>query len=168
MTEKKPGNSFEFDPNPPEDRISYQELGLIAMMIVMLLVAGYFFSRIYRLYQETGLQGPEITSEWGGLILLLILVQIAAMILTQIALAIIHTVTTWEEPPDFEDERDRLIELQGSHHGGNAHGIAFLIAMFALWRGASPMLTLNILVAGMLLSSAVNFAAQLYYRRRGF
>jgi len=165
VTKKK---TFEYDQDPPEDRISYQELGLIMMMLTMLIVAGYFFFRINRLYQETGLQGPEITSEWGGLILLLILVQIGAMILAQILLAIGHTIATREEPPDMDDERDKLIELKGANHGSNAQGIGFLIAMFALWRGISPIMALNILVSGMLLSGVVNFASQLYYRRRGF
>jgi hypothetical protein len=168
MTEKKSSKKFDFDKNPPEDRISYQELGLIAMMLAMFAVAAYFFVRFLRLYEETGFQGAEVTSEWGGLVLLLILTQIAAMILTQIGLAILHTIITREEPPEIEDERDKLIELQGSHHSSNATGIFFIIAMLALWRGQEPMLALNIVVFGMLFSSVVNFSAQLFYRRRGF
>ena len=168
MTEKKTGTSFEFDPNPPEDRISYQELGLILMLIIMVSISAFFFVRVMRLYQETGLQGAEVTAQWGGMVLLFIMAQIAAMILGQIILAIVHTVATREGPPDLEDERDKLIELKGSNHGSNANGLIFVAAMIALWRGFEPVIVLNIVIFGMLFSSAVNMAAQLFYRRRGF
>ena len=165
MTEKK---IFEFDPDPPEDRVTYQELNQIIMLVVTTLISGYFLVRAYQMLQTHGGVWPPISPEWGGLILGLVALQIGAAILTRIFLAIFHTLATREEPPPAEDERDKLIEMRGSYSAHITLGLGFLLAMLLLWRGAAPMLALNIIALAFLISGMAYYLTQFIYHRRGF
>ena len=108
---------------------------------------------------------------WGIVIALTVVVTIVGTILTHIVSAIIQAIKTGEEDPkieDFEDERDKLIDLRGTQATYTASSLGVLIAMLTFALGQPPLVMFSLLIFFGLLAQIIGDISRLALYRRGF
>jgi hypothetical protein len=148
--------------------MSYQEKNITVSLMSTLLLFGFYFVNVFRLYQEGNFNAPNIYSLWATIIVLAIIVTIVSSIITQIVFAIIHAVKTkGEEEPTITDERDKLIGLKGTQYSYFVISIGMLIAMGTLVMNQPPLVMFNLLILSGMMAEVVGDCARLYLYRRG-
>src|SRR5690606_19560202 len=108
---------------------------------------------------------------WGVIIVLAVIVTIAATILTHIISAIIEAIKTGEENPkieDFEDERDKLIDLRGTQVTYLIVSLGTFLSMLTFVFGQEPLVMFTLLIFFGLLAQVIGDISRLVLYRRGF
>lgn len=106
---------------------------------------------------------------WGRAVLLLMGVQVVMVIIGQIMLAILHTITVGKEDiPTFEDERDKLIDLKATRNTSIVFGVGFVLSMIVLAVGITPALMPVIMLVSMMAAEILGNLSKLYFYRRGY
>jgi hypothetical protein len=128
---------------------------------------------VYAVYSLPGLPAgdayaPEVFRFWGQFFLVLIPVVIVAKILITILFSIIDGILTREAEPDFEDERDKLIEQRAMNGGQYVFGLGFMGAMLALVAGYTPSVMFIVLLATGIGSELFSELVRFTLYRRGF
>lgn len=99
--------------------------------------------------QNENFNSTNVFRLWGIVIVLAIIVTIAATILTHIVSAIIEAIKTGEQDPkieDFEDERDKLIDLRGTKITYSVSSIGVFLAMLTFYFGQPPLVMFTLLI----------------------
>ena len=108
---------------------------------------------------------------WGIVIALAIVVTIFATILTHIVSTIVQAVKTGEENPkieDFEDERDKFIDLRGTKVTYLVSSIGSFLSMLTFVLGQPPLVMFTLLIFFGVVAQIVGDVSRLYLYRRGF
>lgn len=108
---------------------------------------------------------------WGIIIALAIVVTIFATILTHIVSAIVQAIKTGEENPkieDFEDERDKFIDLRGTRVTYLVSSIGSFLSMLTFVLGQPPLVMFTLLIFFGVVAQIVGDVSRLYLYRRGF
>lgn len=110
-------------------------------------------------------------------ILASIIIQIVFHILLSISIAIKEQIENGKcedleiekkiEMEIIEDEMDKLIELKAMRFGFVTASIGFILALFSLVLGHTPVIMINILFCTFSLSAIVAGIAQLFLYKRG-
>ena len=151
--------------------MSFQEKNISVTLVSFTLILGFYLSRLFNIIQDGGLNSESVFRLWGIVILLAIIVTIVAMILTHIISTIILAIKTGEEDPDiedFEDERDKLIDLRGTKATYFISSIGIFLAMLTFALGQSPLVMFTLLIFFGLVAQIVGDISRLYLYRRGF
>ena len=148
--------------------MSYQEKNIAVSLMSTLLVFGYYFLNIVGMSQEGDLNATAVFSLWATIIVLTILVNIVASILTQITFNVIQKMRGAEEDELMEDERDKLIDLKGTRAAFLVFGIGVFVSMASLVINMQVLVMFNLLIVAGLASQVVGDLSRLYFYRRGF
>ena len=148
--------------------MTYQQRQTISYLISTLLVSAGYAVYLLTKAREGIFDTDTIASSWGTTILVLIAIQVAVTIIVTILVTIIEAIRTRQEPNEFSDERDKLIELKANKASYSTFGIGFLLAMLALALGQAPLVMFNLIVFSMFASAIVGYITQLAMYRRGF
>jgi hypothetical protein len=148
--------------------MTYHERKSILTLVLSTLITIGYFSYVFMVQQEGNSEVLNDLQFWGRAVLILVPVQIVLLILGHIGLAIHHRVTTGEDVPSKEDERDKLIQLKASRNSHFAFMFGFLIAMAVLAMDMGPFAMFVVLISSGILSGVVQSITELYYYRRGF
>ena len=108
---------------------------------------------------------------WGIVIVLAIIFTIVATILTHIVSAIIEAIKTGSDDPeieDFEDERDRLIDLRGTKVTYTISSIGVFLAMLTFVFGQPPLVMFTLLIFFGVVAQIIGDISRLILYRRGF
>ncbi len=147
--------------------MSYQEKkSLVSLFATTLFTIGYFIY-VFQVQQDGDPAALNDLQLWGKAVLILLPCQIVWHILVHIGFSIVHKMTTDEDPPAFEDERDKLIELKSSRNGHYAFMLGFMVAMAVLAWGGGAFQMFVTMICGGILSSVIESVSHLYYHRRG-
>ncbi len=149
--------------------MSFSEKKIIAAIFSLILVFGIYFAVVYSKYQNGYFAGEDAMSLLGQSVLILCAVCIVTIIIMTVIFNVIFCIAKREENPSFiVDERDKLIELKGSHVSDVVSSMGFMIAMIALSLGSSTFLVLNMLIAAFAIGAVIsNIAKLLIYRKGG-
>lgn len=148
--------------------MSYQEKTVTVSLFSYLMIWGYYLWNVFQMVQSGGLVQEQVFRLWGIVILMAIIVNIAAHILTSIVFNIIHMIRTNKEEPTLEDERDQLIGLKGTRITYIVFSIGVLLAMLTLVMDMPPLVMFNMLIFSSVTAEIVGSISQLYMYRRGF
>ena len=121
--------------------------------------------------QEGSFNATNVFRLWGIIIGLAIIVTIIGTILTHIVSAIIQAIKTGEEDPkieDFEDERDRLIDLRGTKVTYFVSSIGVFLSMLTFTLGQPPLVMFTLLIFFGVVAQIIGDISRLYLYRRGF
>lgn len=144
---------------------SYKEKSiLISLLAVAALYGAYFYDVIAGDVEQT-LQA--MLASMFGIVIALVIVHIAY-----------HIVISLDDVSEAEDERDQAVNRRASVFGYNILFIVVLMVTFRLvitgaWaeeggmEAPSDFEIANLLLAGLVLSEVVYYAAQLLFYRRG-
>jgi small neutral amino acid transporter SnatA (MarC family) len=138
---------------------------LISLLAVAVLYGGYFLDMLGG--------GPEQT-------LALMLERMVGIVIALVAVHIIfHIVIALDDVEEAEDERDKAVARRASVYGFNVLFVAVLlvtgrIVILGAWAESAPPAAgpdvfeiANLLLAGLIASEVVYYAAQLFFYRRG-
>lgn len=93
--------------------------------------------------------------------------MIAGHIIILIVFMIVYHATAGEDAPDFEDERDKIIELKADRIGHIIFMIGFVAAMGAVVVNMSVTAMFLAFIVSGLVSEVVSEGAKICYYRRG-
>lgn len=147
--------------------MSYQEKNIIVSLFTTLLIFGFYAVNVFQMYQAESVNATDLYSLWATIIVLSIVVNIVASVLTQVIFSVIQILRTQEEEAFIEDERDQLINLKGTRNSYAVAGVGIFIAMLTLVVGMSPLVMFNLLVFFLILAEIIGDLSRLYLYRRG-
>ena len=150
--------------------MSYQEKNVTVSLVSYILILGYFLINWLPMYREDDLNSSEVFRLWITVIVVTILVNITASILTNIVLTILHAIRTGgkEEERFIEDERDKLIGLKGTQASYFAFSIGVFLSMLTFVFGQPPLVMFSLIVLSGILAEIIGDLSQIYRYRRGF
>ena len=151
--------------------MSFQEKNITVTLVNFSLILVFFLFRIFQMIRTDTFTSSNVFRLWGVIIVLAIIVTIAATILTHIVSAIIEAIRTGNENPeieDFEDERDKLIDLKGTKMVYTITSLGTFVAMLTYVFGQDPLVMFTLLILSGLLAQVIGDISRLLLYRRGF
>ena len=151
--------------------MSFQQKNITVSLVNFSLILGFYLFRVFQMVQGGSFTSTNVFRLWGIVIALAIGVTIFATILTHILSAIIEAIRTGEENPkieDFEDERDRLIDLRGTKVTYFVSSIGVFLAMLTFVLGQPPLVMFTLLIFFGVVAQILGDISRLVLYRRGF
>jgi hypothetical protein len=150
--------------------MSYQEKNITVSLVSHLLILGYFLFNLFQMVQAGGLVADRVFRLWAIVIIAAIIVNIVGSILTNIVLSIIHAIRTKTEEEErfIEDERDKLISLNGMRVSYITFSIGVLLAMLSFVFGQPPLVMFSLIIFSGLVAEILGDISQIVLYRRGF
>ena len=151
--------------------MSFQQKNVTVSLVNFSLILGFFLIRVFQMIQEGSFNSTNVFRLWGIVIALGILVTIFATILTHIVSAIIQAIKTGDKDPkieDFEDERDRLIDLRGTKATYLVSSIGVFLSMLTFAFGQPALVMFTLLIFFGLAAQVIGDIYRLRLYRRGF
>jgi hypothetical protein len=151
--------------------MSFKQKNIVVTLVNFSLILLFFLFRLAQLIKHASFTAPKLFWLWGIIIVLAIFVTIAATILTHIVTAIIEAVRTGNNQPkieDFEDERDKFIDLKGTQVTYTASSLGSFIAMLSFVFGQPPLVMFSLLIFFGVLAQILGDINRLRLYQRGF
>ena len=151
--------------------MSFQQKNITVSLVNFSLILGFYLLRVFQMVQGGSFTSTNVFRLWGIVIALAIGVTIFATILTHILSAIIQAIKTGEENPkieDFEDERDRLIDLRGTKVTYFVSSIGVFLSMLTFVLGQPPLVMFTLLIFFGVVAQILGDISRLVLYRRGF
>lgn len=151
--------------------MTFKQKNITASLATFSLILGFYLFRLFQLVQNENFAATPIFLLWGIIIALVIFVTITATILTHIVSAIIDVVRTGKDDPkieDFEDERDKLIDLKGTQATYTASSLGVFLAMLTFAFGQPPLVMFCLLIFFGVLAQIIGDITRLVLYQRGF
>jgi hypothetical protein len=151
--------------------MTFKQKNITVSLVNFSLILGFYLFRLVQLVQNGNFQSTPIFVLWGIIIVLAIVVTIAATILTHIVSAIIAAIRTGKDDPkveDFEDERDKLIDLKGTKATYTASSLGVFVAMLTFVFGQPPLVMFCLLIFFGVLAQIIGDSIRLVLYQRGF
>lgn len=141
--------------------MSFKEKSIWISLIITVLIFGFYF--VFTFTTIKNISPEEAAGTIAGIFIGVIILTIVMEIFLHSILAIAFR----KEAKQGEDERDKLIELKGSHFSYIILAVGVWITGISLLFGSTPIMTANILLLFFIMAEIVGFAVQLYFYRRG-
>ena len=151
--------------------MSFQQKNITVSFVNFTLILVFYLVRLFQLIQGGNFNSTNVFRLWGIVIVLAVVVTVAATVLTHIVTTIIEVIRTGDEDPkieDFEDERDKLIDLRGTRVTYFVSSIGSLLAMLTFVLGQPPLVMFSLLILSGVVAQVVGDISRLYLYRRGF
>ncbi|HEU0295973.1 MAG TPA: hypothetical protein VFR47_24750 [Anaerolineales bacterium] len=151
--------------------MSFQQKNITVSLANFTLILVFYLIRIFQMIQGGNFNSTNVFRLWGIIIALAIVVTIFATILTHIVSAIVQAIKTGEENPkieDFEDERDKFIDLRGTRVTYLVSSIGSFLSMLTFVLGQPPLVMFTLLIFFGVVAQIVGDVSRLYLYRRGF
>ena len=129
--------------------MSFQEKNVAVTLANFSLILLFFLVRVFQLIRNDNFTPSAMFRVWVTVIVIAVFVTIAATILTHIVSAIIEVIQTGNDEPeieDFEDERDKLIDLRGTQLTYSITSFGSFIAMLTFALGQPPLTMFSLLI----------------------
>lgn len=151
--------------------MSFTEKNITVTFVNFSLILGFFMLRVFQMLQGDSFTASNVFRLWGVVIILAIVFTIFATVLTHIVSTIIEVIRTGNENPeieDFEDERDKLIDLRGTKVTYFISSLGVFLAMLTFVIGQPALVMFTLLIFFGVLAQVVGDATRLFLYRRGF
>lgn len=151
--------------------MSFQQKNITVSLVNFSLILGFFLFRVTQMIQTDSFISENIFRLWGVTIGLAIVVTIIGTILTHIVSAIFEVIRTGNEDPkieDFEDERDKLIDLRGTRITYIVSSLGVFLSMLTFVFDRPPLVMFTLLIFSGLVAQIVGDISRLVLYRRGF
>jgi hypothetical protein len=150
--------------------MSYQEKSVTISLVTYLLILGYYLTRIFRMFQDSGLVSSQLFGLWTIIIIVTILVNILGNILANIVLSIVHAIRTRSNEVEryIEDERDKLIDLKGVKIAYITFSVGVFLSMLLFALGQPALVMFGLIIFFSISAEIVGSISQIYLYRRGF
>lgn len=148
--------------------MTYQQRSNTISLMCSTLLLGFYAINVLQLNEAGRFTSLAVFSLWATTIVLAIIITIVAQILITIIFAIVYAIRTKEEESFIEDERDKLIDLQGTRNAYVALGLGVFLSTGSLVLNHPPLVMFNLLVFSAFAAEIFGDLSRLYlYRRAG-
>lgn len=150
--------------------MSFQQKNITVTLTSFSLILIFFTLRVYQLIQNDNFVESELFWVWGIVIFLAVVVTVLAMILTHTTSTILEVFRTGNKHPeieDFEDERDKLIDLRGTKVTYTFSSLGSFLAMLTYVFGQPPLVMFTLLIFFGVLAQVIGDSTRLLLYRRG-
>lgn len=150
--------------------MSFQQKNIAVSLANFTLILVFFVVRIFQLVQNENFTEAKVFQLWGIIIVLAVIVTILATILTHIVIAILESIRTGSKHPDiedFQDERDKLIDLRGTKVTYTISSLGAFLAMLTFVFGQPPLVMFSLLIFFGLLAQIIGDSTRLVLYQRG-
>ncbi len=151
--------------------MSYQESKSLVTMVSGVLVFVVYFVIVWGRYRGLDVAAATNTDEllrfWATAMLVLIPISIVVRIIIMIIFSIIYRIATGEDPPEIEDERDKLIELKINQVAQALFIFGFIGSMVPIVAGGTVTTMFVILMVSGVFSEMVSETARIVMYRVG-
>lgn len=151
--------------------MSFQQKNIIVTLVNFSLILSYFLFRLFQMNRNNNFTQDNVFRLWVVVIVIAVIVTIAATILTHMVNMIIESIRTGSKNPeieDFEDERDKLIDLKGTKVTYTISSLGSFIAMLTFALGQPPLIMFSLLIIFGVLAQIIGDITRLLLYRRGF
>lgn len=151
--------------------MSFQQKNITVSLVNFSLILVFFLFRVIQMIQSDSFISENIFRLWGITIGLAIVVTIIGTILTHIVSAILEAIRTGDEDPkieDFEDERDKLIDLRGTRITYIVSSLGVFLSMLTFVFDQPPLVMFTLLIFFGLIAQITGDVSRLVLYRRGF
>jgi hypothetical protein len=151
--------------------MSFKEKNITVTLVIFTMILGLFLFSVLIMALTGNFNSTNVFRLWGIVIVLAIIGTIFATILTHIVSAIIEAIRTGDENPeieDFEDERDKLIDLRGTQATYSVSSFGVFLAMLTFVFGQPPLVMFTLLIFFGILAQVIGDGLRLILYRRGF
>jgi hypothetical protein len=151
--------------------MSFQQKNITVSLVNFSLILGFFLFRVIQMIQSDTFTSTNIFRLWGITIVLAIIVTIIGTILTHIFSAIFEAIRTGNEDPkieDFEDERDKMIDLRGTRITYVVFSLGVFLSMLTFVFDQPPLVMFTLLILSGLVAQITGDVSRLALYRRGF
>ncbi|HRW09291.1 MAG TPA: hypothetical protein P5121_29525, partial [Caldilineaceae bacterium] len=138
--------------------MSFQQKNVAVTLSSFSLILIFFSVRVYQLIQQENFTESNLFWLWGIVIFMAVVVTIVAMILTHTTSTIFEVFRTGNKHPeieDFEDERDKLIDLRGTKITYTLSSLGVFVAMLTFVFGQPPLVMFTLLIFFGLLAQVI-------------
>ncbi len=150
--------------------MSFQEKNVTVSLFSFTFILGFYLLRTWQMLRSDGLTN-DLFGLWAAIIVLSIIVTIVLTILAHAGSALFEVIRTGNENPkidDFEDERDKLIDLKGTKVTYVVSSVGVFLAMLTFALGRSPLEMFSLLILSGLVAQVLGDIFRLALYRRGF
>ena len=155
--------------------MSFKQKNIVVTLVNFSLILGFYLFRLWQLLQNETFSPASVFRLWGVVIVLAVVVTVAATILTHVVAAVIEALKTGTKDAfrdfktvpaffdaveagdaalnkieitleDFEDERDKLIDLKGTSLTYSVSSTGGFFAMLSFVLGQPPLVMFTLLV----------------------
>lgn len=150
--------------------MSFKQKNTIVTLVNFSLILMFYSLRMAQLIQSGNFTDDKVFRLWGVIIVLAVFVTIAATILTHMVSAVFERARTGEDKPDledFEDERDKFIDLKGTQAAYAASSIGVFLAMLTYVFGQPPLIMFSLLIFFGVLAQIIGDVTRLLRYQRG-
>ena len=150
--------------------MTFKQKNIAVSLVNFTLILGFYSLRVFQMVQNETFTAPNVFRLWGVVIALSIFITIAATILTHVVSTVIEAVRTGNDKPDiedFEDERDKLIDLKGTKITYSFSSLGVFFAMLTYVFGYPPLVMFSLLIFFGVSAQVVGDAARLLLYQRG-
>lgn len=152
--------------------MSYQEKRSFVTVMSGLFIFAIYFAVVWSRYQGFSLEMLGNTDSmlrfWATVMLIFVPVTVVGRILFLIGFTIVYRITAGEDPPDFDDERDKIIELKVNQISQALFAVGFVGSMIPIVAGLSVTAMFVVILASGLISEIIGETARILMYRRGF
>jgi len=150
--------------------MSFQQKNIAVSLVNFTLILAFYLIRLFQMFQEGGFNSANVFRLWGIVIVLAVVVTVVATILTHIVSVIIQAIKTGKEDPqieDFEDERDKLIDLRGTKVTYFVSSLGGFLSMLTFVLGQPPLVMFTLLIFFGVLAQIIGDISRLVLYRKG-
>jgi hypothetical protein len=138
-------------------------------LLSSLLINGWFYSRIWEMFQDGTSTAPDALQIWARTVIWVIPVSIGSIVALTILTAVAQAILSGGKSPGFlKDERDTKFEMWGMGAMMLFTVAGFLGAMSALALGYSGFIAFNLIYLGFSLGDVASNLLKLTLYRTGY
>lgn len=150
--------------------MSFKEKNITVTLVNFSVILLFFLFRVFQMILTESFTEENVIRLWVITIILAVVVTIAGTILTHVFSAIIEVIRTGNKEPeieDFEDERDKLIDLRGTRITYGISSLGSFLAMLTFALGQPPLVMFTLLIFFGVLAQVIGDIFRLIYYRGG-
>lgn len=150
--------------------MSFQQKNVTVSLANFTLILCIFLIRIVQMIRNDDFTESNVFWLWGTIIVLAVFVTIFATILTHIVTTILEVIRTGNKNPeieDFQDERDKFIDLRGTKVTYMVSSIGAFLAMLTFVFGQPALVMFTLLIFVGVLAQVVGDLTRLTLYQRG-
>lgn len=151
--------------------MTFKEKNIAVTLINFSLILTFYVYRIWHMLTTDTFTPENMFNLFGWVVFFAVIVTVVAIILTHVVPGVLRNRRTGKKDPvmnDFEDERDKLIDLRGTRITYTLSSLGSGVAMLTFVNGQPPLVMFSMMIFFGVLAQIVGDVTRLLLYRRGF
>ena len=151
--------------------MTFKEKNIAVTLVNFCLILTFYVYGIWQMLTTDTFTPENMFNLFGWVVFFAVIVTVLAIILTHVVPGILRNRRTGKNEPvmdDFEDERDKLIDLRGTRITYTMSSLGSFVAMMTFVNGQPSLVMFALLIFFGVLAQIAGDVTRLMLYRRGF